>query len=411
MPTGRDRSPSTSHRRVNPAWHWLASPSAKIVTAFAAVAAVTFAYFGAPQQAARADQTNAARAPATPVDVSTVAKGLRNPWGLQFLPDGRMLVTERPGSLRVVTPDGSVSQPVSGVPAVHARGQGGLLDVRLSADFASSAIVYLSYAEPRGSGASGTAVVRGRLTLAQGAGGGTLDDVKVIFRQEPARATGHHYGSRIVPASDGTLFVTTGDRGNGDLSQDPATTVGKVVRITSDGAPAPDNPRKPGWSPLVFSIGHRNIQGAALDGQGRLWTVEHGARGGDELNQPRAGLNYGWPVISYGRNYNMTKIGVGTAKEGLEQPVYYWDPSIATSGLAIYDGDLFTGWKGNMLVGGLAGAQLSRLEMKDGAVAAEEVLLADEGLRIRDVRVGPDGAVYLLIDETDGSILKLTPKG
>lgn len=360
---------------------------------------------------ASAVQTEAPKAPATPVKVEVVAKGLSHPWGLQFLPDGRMLVTERDGQLRIVSKDGKLSAPVKGVPEVRARGQGGLLDVRLAPDFQSSGIIYLSYSEPReGWGKSGTSVARARLVLDEASGSGRLEDLSVVFRQEPAQGSGHHFGSRVVPAPDGTLFITTGDRGNSDLAQDPKALIGKVIRINPDGSVPSDNPKIEGWAPQIWSMGHRNVQGAAIDpATGKLWTVEHGARGGDELNQPKAGKNYGWPIISYGRNYSGTKIGVGTAKEGLEQPVYYWDPSIATSGLAFYDGDLFAGWNGNLLVGGLAGAQLSRLVMRDGAVVGEEVLLEDRGDRIRDVRVGPDGAVYLLVDEGSGSVLKLTP--
>lgn len=358
---------------------------------------------------AMAAKTNAPKAAPTPVTVETVAKGLSHPWSLQFLPDGRILVTERDGRLRLVAKDGKLSAPIEGVPEVRARGQGGLLDVRLSADFATSGVIYLSYSEPReGWGKSGTSVARARLEL--GESSGRLQDVKVIFRQEPAQGTSHHYGSRIVPAPDGKLFITTGDRGDGDLAQDPAALIGKVIRINPDGSTPADNPKVAGWAPQIWSIGHRNIQGAAIDpATGLLWTAEHGARGGDELNQPQAGKNYGWPVISYGRNYTGTKIGEGTAKSGMEQPVYYWDPSIATSGLAFYDGALFENWKGSILVGGLAGAQLSRLVLKNGEVVSEEILLSDRGDRIRDVRLGPDGAVYVVVDEGDGSILKLTP--
>lgn len=360
---------------------------------------------------ASAVQTEAPKAPATPVKVEVVAKGLSHPWGLQFLPDGRMLVTERDGQLRIVSKDGKLSAPVKGVPEVRARGQGGLLDVRLAPDFQSSGIIYLSYSEPReGWGKSGTSVARARLVLDEASGSGRLEGLSVVFRQEPAQGSGHHFGSRVVPAPDGTLFITTGDRGNSDLAQDPEALIGKIIRINPDGSVPADNPKIEGWAPQIWSMGHRNVQGAAIDpATGKLWTVEHGARGGDELNQPQAGKNYGWPVISYGRNYSGTKIGVGTAKEGLEQPVYYWDPSIATSGLAFYDRDLFAGWNGSLLVGGLAGAQLSRLVMKDGAVVGEEVLLEDRGDRIRDVRVGPEGAVYLLVDEGSGSILKVMP--
>lgn len=382
--------------------------AARAVPASIAVMAAVAAFLSTPGHAA---QTNAPAASKTPVKVDVAADGLENPWGLQFLPDGRMIVTERPGRIRIVGKDGKLSAPVAGVPKVHARGQGGLLDIRLAADFSSSGTIFLSYAEPNADGTAQTAVARAELTLAAAdSGGGSLSDIKVIFRQQPAQNTSHHFGSRIVQAKDGTLFVTTGDRGNGNLAQQPATTVGKIIHIDTNGAAAAGNPKKPGWAPEVWSIGHRSVQGAAIDpATGELWTVEHGARGGDELNNPRSGRNYGWPVITYGRNYNLMKIGEGTAKDGLEQPVYYWDPSIATSGLAIVQGDLFPGWKGSFLVGGLAGARIAQLTMKDGAVQSEDVLLGGEGMRIRDVREGPDGAMYALVDEAKGQILRITP--
>ncbi|WP_287959340.1 PQQ-dependent sugar dehydrogenase [Filomicrobium sp.] len=360
-------------------------------------------------EGALAAQTNAPKVPATSVTVETVVEGLENPWGLQFLPDGRMLVTERPGRLRIVSKDGQLSKPVSEVPKVYARGQGGLLDVRLSHNFADDGMLFLSYAEPRDGGKAATAVARARLELTDD--GGRLSDVKVIFQQQPAYSTTRHFGSRIVIDKKGVLFITTGDRGQGEPAQNPDETVGKVIRINADGSIPDDNPKPEGWKPEIWSIGHRNIQGAVLDVEtGQLWTVEHGARGGDELNHPEKGKNYGWPVITYGRDYSGAKIGIGTEKAGMEQPVYYWDPSIATSGLELYTGDLFPQWKGNFLVGGLAGAQLARLVMKDGQVVGQEILLKDEGLRIRDVRQGPDGAVYLLVDESDGAILRLSPE-
>lgn len=354
-----------------------------------------------------AKQTNAPEVAATKVKVEAVASGLEHPWGLKFLGDGRMLVTEQPGRLRIVTEDGKVSPPVTGVPKVYARGQGGLLDVRLSQDFARDGVIFLSYSEPRDGGKSATAVARAKLILENGAG--RLEDVKVIWRQEPAFATGRHFGSRIVIDNTGALFITTGDRGMGDPAQDPTVTVGKVIRINADGSVPDDNPKVEGWAPEIWSIGHRSVQGAVLDDSGQLWTAEHGARGGDELNRPEKGKNYGWPVITYGRDYSGAKIGIGTRKEGMEQPVYYWDPSIATSGLEYYTGDLFPEWKGSFLVGGLVGAKLVRLVMENGEVAGQESLLADRGERIRDVRQGPDDAVYVLTDEVDGSILRITP--
>lgn len=354
--------------------------------------------------------TKAPKAPPSDVVVETYASGLENPWGLAFLSDGRALVTERPGRIRIVARDGKLSAPLDGVPAVYAEGQGGLLDIALAPDFEASRLVYISYAEPRGGGRSGTSVARGRLK--EDAGAARLEAVEVVFRQEPAVASALHFGSRLVFADDGSLFITTGDRGSQRAAvQDPKVPIGKVLRVAADGRPLAGLARPDGWDPRVWSMGHRNIQGAAIDRRtGRLWTVEHGARGGDELNSPELGKNYGWPVITYGRDYSGARIGEGTAKPGLEQPVYYWDPSIATSGLAIYDGELFAGWKGSILVGGLAGARLSRLVVEDGRVIAEEILLADRGDRIRDVRQGPDGAVYVLTDERRGEILRLTPR-
>jgi glucose/arabinose dehydrogenase len=360
---------------------------------------------------ALAEQTNAP-APATPtkVKVETVAKGLQNPWGMQFLPDGRLLVTERPGRLRVVDKDGKAGEPIAGLPAVYARGQGGLLDVSLAPDFATTGTVYLSYAEPRDGHQAGTSVGKGKLTLS--GDGGKIENFTVIFRQQPSVSSNLHFGSRIVHNPDGTLFVTTGDRGNTrEQAQNPAVHLGKMIRINPDGSAPDDNPRLPGWAPEVWSIGHRNSQGAALDpATGKLWTIEHGARGGDELNHPEKGKNYGWPTITYGRDYSFLSIGEGTAKEGMEQPVYYWDPSIAVSGLSFYTGELFPGWKGNILVGGLNGQHLARLVLENGAVIAHEKLLTDQDERIRDVRTGPDGAVWLLTDDSrDGKILRLVP--
>lgn len=353
--------------------------------------------------------TNAPEAPATNVKVETFAQGLENPWGLEVLPDGRLLVTERPGRMRVVATDGGLSAPVANVPAVVAKGQGGLLDVALAPDFATTSTIYFSFSEDRGWLKNATAVARAKLVLE----GETprLEDVKIIFQQEPAARSFHHFGSRIEFARDGTLFIATGDRFSlRDEAQNPANHLGKVIRITADGAPAPDNPKLPGWDAKVWSIGHRNMQGAAIDpATGLLWTIEHGARGGDELNQPQAGKNYGWPIITWGIDYSGEKIGEGTAKEGLEQPVYYWNPSIAVSGLAFYTGTLFPDWNGNILVGALAGSHLERLVMKDGVVVAHEQLLSDFGERIRDVKAGPDGAVWLLTDSASGRVLRLTP--
>jgi glucose/arabinose dehydrogenase len=339
-------------------------------------------------------------------NVGTVAKGLENPWSLAFLPDGRMLVTERPGRLRLVGRDRKLSEPLAGVPQVYTSGQGGLLDVALSPAFNKDRLVYLSFAES-GEGGAGTAVARGRL------GEGGLENVQVIWRQQPKVSGPNHWGSRIVFRPDGTLFVTLGDRFNySDSAQDLSTTIGKIVRINPDGSPARDNPfvGRAGARPEIWSIGHRNVQAAALHPDtGQLWTAEHGARGGDELNHPEAGKNYGWPVISYGVHYSFRKIGEGTAKAGMEQPVYYWDPVIAPSGMVFYTGDLFAGWKNNILIGSLTPGFLVRLVMKDGKVAQEERHLADLRERIRDVRQAPDGSLYLVTDARNGQILRITP--
>jgi aldose sugar dehydrogenase len=344
------------------------------------------------------------------VVVETVARGLERPWGLAFLPDGRMLVTERPGRVRIVSAQGQVSEPLS-TPGlrVAVRGQGGLLDVALDPGFAQNRQVFLSYAEERGEGRAGTSVMRARLNAA----GTALEAPRVIFRQEPTHTGRNHWGSRIVFDREGNLFVTLGDRFDlRDQAQNPANHIGKIVRITPDGRPAPNNPYldREGARPEIWSLGHRNIQAAALHPQtGELWTIEHGARGGDEVNIPKAGKNYGWPIISYGVDYSGAKIGQGTARPGLEQPVYHWDPSIAPSGMTFYTGDKFPAWRGSILTGALASELVSRLETQGNRVTGEERILRELGERIRDVRQGPDGYVYLLTDASQGRILRLRP--
>ncbi len=345
------------------------------------------------------------------VKVETFAKGLVNPWGMTFLPDGRLLVTERPGRLRLIGKDGKLSPPLKGVPIVAAGGQGGLLDVALGPDFASSGLIYFSYAEPRGQSGNGTTVARARLLAGEEAA--RLEDVQVIFRQEPAASGGMHFGSRLAFASDGNLFVTLGERFySKDRAQDLSTHYGRVVRIKPDGSAAPGNPfaGKAGTRPETWSYGHRNPQAAAVHPtSGKLWIVDHGARGGDEINIPQAGRNYGWPVITYGRDYSGAKIGTGTAEDGMEQPIYYWDPSIAPSGMAFYTGDLFPQWKGNLFVGALAGQALHRLVLDGERIVGEERLLGDLSERIRDVRSGPDGAIWLLTDSAEGRVLRVVP--
>ena len=335
--------------------------------------------------------------------VVTMAQGLDHPWGLAFLPDGRLLVTERAGRMRIIERDGKVGTPLANVPSVVAQGQGGLLDVLLDRQFATNRTLYVSYSEP-GEGGAGTSVARARL----GAAG--LEDLRVIFRQSPKVRGGLHFGSRIVQARDGNLFVTLGERYQRDRAQELGNHLGKLVRIRPDGQVPPDNPfvGRAGALPEIWSYGHRNVQGAALHpGTGDLWTVEHGAQGGDEVNRPQAGRNHGWPVITYGRDYSGASIGEGTAKAGMEQPLHYWDPSIAPSGLAFYDSDVIPGWKGSLLVGSLKFRLLSRLEIDGTRIVREERLLQGLNERLRDVRVGPDGLVYLLTDSSEGKVLRL----
>lgn len=350
---------------------------------------------------------------AGPLTATVLADGLDHPWALGFLPDGRFLVTERSGQLLVVE-SGVVSGAVEGVPRVAARGQGGLLDLALAPDFETSGKIYLSYAEPaedaglqRG---SGTAVMAAKLVLTSG--GGRLDDQKVIFRMNNFDNSTRHFGSRIAIAPDGNLFVTLGERGEMERAQDPQDLAGGIVRIAPDGSVPADNPRPEGWAPEFWSIGHRNPQGATIRPEdGVLFTVEHGARGGDEVNMPTAGDNFGWPIITYGVDYSGVAIGEGTEKAGLEQPLYYWDPSISPSGLDFYDGTLMPQWQGDLLVGGLSGNVLVRLDMDGNAVVGEERLFEGQLGRIRDVRVGADGAVYLLTDADNGRLIRVAPEG
>jgi glucose/arabinose dehydrogenase len=345
----------------------------------------------------------------TKIEVTLVASGLEHPWSLAFLPDGRMLVTERPGRLRYVGRDGKLSEPIAGVPPVYAQGQGGLLDVVLDPAFEKNSTIYLSYAEPADDGTNGTAVARARLD------GASLRDLKVIFRQQPKVKSNHHFGSRLVFARDGKLFITTGERNSErDKAQDLGTHLGKILRIAPDGSVPPDNPfvGRAGALPEIWSYGHRNSQGAALHPDtGQLWEIEHGPRGGDEINLPQAGKNYGWPVITYGREYSGAQVGEGiTAKEGMEQPAHYWVPSIACSGMAFHDGRAFPAWKGQLFVGALAAQQLVRLEVEPGGKVLHEERYAI-GKRVRDVREGPDGALYLATDEDAGEILRVVPAG
>jgi glucose/arabinose dehydrogenase len=361
-------------------------------------------------------QTGPAQRSPTPASVDgnitteTVASGLVHPWALAFLPDGRILVTERPGRLRIVDRNGRLSEPLAGVPEVAARGQGGLLDVAIDPNFSENRLVYLSYAEGADDGTSSTAVSRGRL------GEGRLENVQRIYSQQPKVQSGGHFGSRLVFSQDGKLFVTQGDRQSSRFrqqAQDLSSGIGKIVRINPDGSIPRDNPfvGRNDARPEIWSYGHRNAQAAALHPEtGQLWTVEHGARGGDELNHPEAGKNYGWPVITYGRDYNGSSIGEGSAREGMEQPVYYWDPVIAPSGMVFYTGDRYPGWKGSAFVGSMTPGALVRLTIADGRVTTEERYLGDLNERIRDVQQGPDGLLYLVTDSPQGRVLRVVPK-
>lgn len=336
------------------------------------------------------------------IKVETVAGGLDHPWGLAFLPDGRMLVTERPGQLRIVTKDGKTSEPLKGVPEVFAEGQGGLLDVALDPDFAANGLVYLSYSES-GEGGTGTAVARGKLA------DNGLDDVQVIFRQQPKVDRGLHFGSRLAFSPDGKLFVTLGERFKFAPAQDLGTHLGKVVRINPDGSVPQDNPfvGQKGAKPEIWSYGHRNPQGAAIHPEtGKLWENEFGPLGGDELNIPQAGANYGWPVVSWGKHYDGTDIPDPPTHPEFADAVYHWNPVISPSGMTFYTADAIPGWKGNLLIGGLSSEAIVRLTLDGEKVTEEERI--PMGTRIRDVRQGPDGAVYALTDEGDGKILRLT---
>ncbi|MEH2479145.1 glucose/arabinose dehydrogenase [Nitrobacteraceae bacterium AZCC 2146] len=343
------------------------------------------------------------------LEVQTVASGLVHPWALAFLPDGRMLVTERPGRMRIVTPQGQLLPPFKGVPEVWATGQGGLLDVITDKGFAQNNTIYFCFSERSGSGGR-TTVARARLV------DGTapkLDDVKMIFRQDGPLSSGNHYGCRIVQASDDNLFVTLGEHFSyRDEAQNLGNHLGKLIRIAPDGSVPKDNPfvGRDSARPEIWSYGHRNGQGLAINPvSGDLWEIEHGPRGGDEVNIIGKGKNYGWPVIGFGIDYSGAKIHESTAKAGMEQPIKYWVPSIAPSGMAFYTGTLFPKWRGSLFTGALAGQMLVRLSLNGNVVTSEERILRNLNERIRDVRQGPDGALWLLTDSSAGRILRVTP--
>ncbi len=340
---------------------------------------------------------------------STIADGLEFPWGVEVLPDGALLVTEREGTMRVVR-DGALSRPVAGLPDIAVGGQGGLLDVTLAPDFETTGEVYFTFSEGR-RGVAGTALAKGVLTGAD-TDAPALDDVRTIFSMNVKSRGGRHFGSRVGFWPDDTIYLTTGDRGDPPRSQAMDDHAGAVIRINRDGSVPADNPfvGQDGVAPELWTKGHRNAQGADIDpATGLLWTVEHGARGGDEINRPEAGLNYGWPEISYGRHYSGRRIGQGNEAPGFEQPLHYWDPSIAPSGLAIYDGAMFPEWDGDILVGALAAQLLSRLDRDDtGAIIGEEQLFEGQLGRVRDIAIDADGSILLAIDDNPGRIVRLT---
>lgn len=354
-------------------------------------------------------QKSPGQAPAARAQVTVVVGGLDHPWSMAFLPGGGVLITERPGHLRLLRTPGGLSKPLAGVPKVAAQGQGGLLDVALSPDFARDRYVYLSYAESDGS-RSGTAVGRGRLS----ADAGALEDFQVLFRQAPKLSQGQHFGSRLVFDGKGHLFISLGENNQRPTAQDLDKLQGKVVRLAPDGAVPPDNPfvGKAGARPEIWSYGHRNPQGMALNPwTGALWEHEHGPRGGDEINLVQAGKNYGWPLATYGINYSGQPIpeAKGETLAGMEPPLYWWARSPAISGMAFYDADRFPAWRRSLFIGALADRELIRLTLDGDRVVAEERLLGDRKARIRDVRQGPDGYVYVLTDASPGELLRLAP--
>lgn len=376
----------------------------KLVAAatFTAAAGMIFLSDYTPPAAAEARyQTTAGM-----VEVTKLAGGLDTPWAVAPLPGGGALVTERDGTLLRFDADWN-RHTIAGVPEVYAEGQGGFLDVTLARDFAETRTVFFTYSEPDGRRAR-TTMAKARLSD----DGSRLEDVTVLFRQEPAVRGARHFGSRVIEANDGTLFVTTGDRGDRERAQDPREHIGKVIRVTRDGGIPADNPFADGHDalPEIWSIGHRNIQGATLDEEGRLWTLSHGARGGDEVNLALPGLNYGWPVISYGRHYSGLSIGEGTEKAGMEQPKFYWDPSIAPSGMVAYDGDAFPEWQGDLFVGALKYDYIARLDRDGDRIVREEKLFEDVYGRIRDVVMGPDGSIWFL-SVGEGALFRIGPAG
>jgi glucose/arabinose dehydrogenase len=343
-------------------------------------------------------------------DVNVVATGIQKPWSVEPLPGGDFLVTEKAGNLRIVSRGGSIGDPIAGVPAVDPRGQGGLLDVALSPRFGTDRTIFWSFTEPR-DGGNGTSVARGTLSSDRR----SLTDVRVIFRVLPSYANNMHFGSRLAFGPDGMLYVTDGERSSNatrPYAQDLGSHLGKISRIAPDGSVPKDNPfvNTPGAKPEIWSVGHRNVQAAAFDANGQLWEIEHGTNGGDELNRIEKGKNYGWADVGYGVEYSGQPLPGPTAKDGTEQPVYYWDPVIAPSGAQFYTGDAFPAWKNSLFVGALKEQRLVRLTLDNGRVTGEEHLITDRGHRIRDVKQGPDGALYVVTDDQNGELWRIAPR-
>jgi aldose sugar dehydrogenase len=367
---------------------------------------------GADQRPAFAGQTRACGITSSVAfDVTVVTNALTTPWAVEPLPGGDLLVTEKPGRLRIVSATGQIGEPITGLPPVDARGQGGLLDVALSPRFDSDRTIYLSFTEPR-EGGNGTSIARGVLSADRR----SLEQVRVIFRVLPTYAGTMHYGSRLAFGPDGMLYATFGERSVTTMrryARQLDSHLGKIVRIRPDGSAPPDNPfaGQPNAQPEIWTLGHRNVQAAAFDPQGRLWAIEHGTRGGDELNLIQKGKNYGWPLVAYGIEYRGQPIVAAvTQREGFEQPVYYWDPVIAPSGAQFYTGNAFPEWRGSLFVGGLEQKRLVRLTIANDRVTGEEHLLVDRGQRVRDVRQGPDGALYVVTDQAQGELWRISPR-
>lgn len=346
------------------------------------------------------------------IQVTTVVEGLAEPWGMELLPDGSWLVTEKAGTLRMISPEGDLSEPISGTPEVDARDQGGLLDIVIDPNFEENRMVYMSFSEPGEDGTNSTAVYKARLSE----DGTTLEEGEVIFSQQPKEASTMHYGSRLVFDGNGHLFVTLGERSAEQFrgqAQDLDSHLGKIVRINPDGSVPEDNPfvGQEGALPEIWSYGNRNVQAAAMNPEaGDLWEIEHGPMGGDELNIIQPGNNYGWPLVSYGVNYDGTPVNEGEASmEGMTEPILTWTPVIAPSGMIFYDGEAFPDWQGDILVGGLASTALVRVDVEGESASEAERYLEDLGMRIQDVAQGPEGGVYVITDDPNGHLLKITP--